>query len=81
MGKSWRRFLMSTAMFILAISYASPAHADGPACGFCDDVCYDSTEYGIAICTQRCGVPSGPAECDWEPNPCLTGEWNVCPAI
>lgn len=81
MSKSWRRFLISTAMLILTLSYTSALNADGHSCAFCADVCYDSEEYGIAICTQRCGEPAGPAECDWEPNPCLKGVWNVCQDI
>ena len=83
MSKSMRRLFLSAAALTLIMAVGTPASARMLNCAFCDEVCYDSTEYGVVICTQRCGEPSGPAECDSEPNPCGPQEpvYNHCKDI
>lgn len=82
MFNPFRRFVLSLSA--LAIVASLPALADGSAasCSFCAEVCYDSGEYGIMICSEKCGEPSGPATCEMEPNPCEEDPekpvWNHC---
>lgn len=86
MSKSLRRLLISAGVLILALSFHAQATAGSlGGCAFCDEVCHDSEELGIAKCTEECQEDAGPAECDWDPNPCEGDPegpvLNVCNAI